>query len=68
VAVDEAILARAKTLRREQPQALADARAVARLLCGVTSPKLSRARLASHPLFGSLSHAPFQEVLERLAN
>lgn len=66
--VDGSVLTRAAGLRREHPQILADNRAMARLLCGVSSPKASRARLASHPLFGSLAHVPFQKVLDKMAN
>jgi ATP-dependent DNA helicase RecQ len=68
VQVDNSLFQRAIALRREHPQVLADQRALARLLCGVTSPKLSRARLASHPLFGACAHVPFQEVLGKLAS
>lgn len=64
--IDDGILRRAASLRREHPQVLADSRAMARLLCGVSSPRASRARLASHPLFGSLAHVPFQNVLVKL--
>lgn len=64
--VDGNVLTRAAGLRREHPQVLADSRAIARLLCGVSSPKASRARLASHPLFGALAHVPFQAVLNKI--
>lgn len=35
-----------------------------RFLCGVTSPKISRARLARHAQFGVLERVPFKRVLE----
>ena len=43
-------------------QALDTPRAVTRLLCGVSSPRLSRARLGSHALFGALAEVPFAQV------
>ncbi len=39
-------------------------RALARFLCGVSSPGVSRAKLAKHPLFGVMAGVPFREVLE----
>jgi ATP-dependent DNA helicase RecQ len=66
VAIDERVLERAVALRAQSSDALADDRALARLLCGLTSPRLSRARLASNALFGALAHVPFAEVLARV--
>ena len=63
--IDESVLARATALRAEHPDLVSEPRALTRFLCGITSPKLSRARLTSHPLFGSLAHAPFADVLAR---
>jgi ATP-dependent DNA helicase RecQ len=54
-----------ETLRREHQDILADPRALARLLCGVSSPMLTRARLTSDPMFAALAHIPFQAVLSR---
>lgn len=51
------------TLRRDHP-VLASPRAVARFLCGITSPALSRARLGRHPLFGSAVDTDFRVVME----
>ncbi|WP_027328320.1 RecQ family ATP-dependent DNA helicase [Marinimicrobium agarilyticum] len=48
----------------EQHQALSQPRQVARFLCGITSPKASRAKLSRHPRFGALAETPFTEVLE----
>jgi len=47
----------------ESEAQLATPRALARFLCGVTTPKLSRAKLGSHRLFGRLERMPFSEVL-----
>jgi|GEM_PF-5385372 len=43
--------------------------ALARFLCGIPSPRLSRARLGKqplgkHPLAGSLTRVPFRTVLD----
>ena len=40
-------------------------RLLARLLCGVSSPRLSRSKLTSHSLFGRLEHIPFTQILTR---
>jgi ATP-dependent DNA helicase RecQ len=63
--MDEAAWRRAVALRREHPDVLGQPRALARLLCGVSSPKLARAKLSSHALFGALADVPFQTVLAR---
>ena len=54
-------------LRAANPGALGETRQSARFLCGLTSPALTRAKLARHPLFGSLETRRFQEVLDLLA-
>lgn len=64
-AVNKAVWADASNLRQEHPQVLDNPRAMARFLCGVTSPSLSRAKLSKHPLFGSLDHLPFGQVMAR---
>ena len=66
VAIDESTWQQVRTLRREHPEILSDPRAMTRFLCGVSSPRLSRARLQSHPLFGTLADVPFREVLSRV--
>ncbi len=50
------------TLHREHP-ALEQPRRLAKFLCGIPSPALSRAKLSRHPQFGSLSRVPFRSVL-----
>jgi len=52
-------------VREENRDALAEARAFARFLCGLTSPRLSRAKLSAHRLFGVLADVPFGDVLQR---
>lgn len=39
-------------------------RALTRFLCGLTSPRISRAKLSRHPLFARLEHVPFKQVLD----
>jgi ATP-dependent DNA helicase RecQ len=65
VHLDEVSLRRASTLRQEIPD-LSNPRAFARFLSGLTSPRLTRSKLKSHPLFGAFAHIPFAEVLQRV--
>jgi len=50
-------------LAAAHPDALGDPRQQARFLCGLSSPALSQARLARHPLFGALEAHRFADVL-----
>jgi ATP-dependent DNA helicase RecQ len=43
---------------------LDEPRSLTRFLCGIPSPRLSRAKLGTHPLSGALDRVPFREVLE----
>ena len=52
-------------LKDEEVGIFKNPRLLARLLCGITSPRLSRAKMTGHNLFGSLAQAPFAEVLQR---
>jgi ATP-dependent DNA helicase RecQ len=52
-----------RELSASHPQALGEARQLARFLCGLTSPATSRARLSRHPSFGALAEQRFVEVL-----
>jgi ATP-dependent DNA helicase RecQ len=67
--IDEALWAQAMALKRKLEQTqrptLSDPLTLARFLCGITSPQLSRTRLSSNPLFGALAQVPFQTVLKR---
>jgi ATP-dependent DNA helicase RecQ len=65
VEIDDALWAKAVALREEYAEELGEPRALARFLCGVSSPWLVRAKLQSHSLFGALGHVPFREVLQR---
>ena len=61
--VDAALIEQTAALRREHPE-INDPVVWARLLCGITSPALSRAKLTSHPLFGACQQQRFADVLE----
>ncbi len=50
--------------RSESAASLLRPRALARFLCGIVSPRVSRAKLRGHPLFGRLGDTPFERVLE----
>lgn len=55
----------AKTLRSRHPAILDSPSRVARFLCGISSPKLTRAKLTKDPLFGAFESVSFRQVLER---
>ena len=61
--VPPSVLAQVERLRQEMPEAMADPRQVARLLCGVSCPSLSKAKLTRHALFGRLERVPFGKVM-----
>jgi len=54
---------RLQRLAAEHAQALPTTRALARFLCGITSPAITKARLSRHPDFGRLAQAPFAQIL-----
>jgi ATP-dependent DNA helicase RecQ len=73
VHLDENRLRQVVSLRRELTsetpeisKALAGPRAFTRFLTGLPSPRLTRAKLKSHPLFGAFAQVPFAEVLRRV--
>jgi ATP-dependent DNA helicase RecQ len=51
-------------LASAHPAALGEPRQQARFLCGLSSPALTRARLARHALYGALADHPFAAVLQ----
>jgi ATP-dependent DNA helicase RecQ len=63
--IDDEVWRQAMALRRQHGDLLREPRALARLLCGLGSPRLSRNKLTSVPLFGALDYVPFPEVLRR---
>ncbi|HEV7518274.1 MAG TPA: ATP-dependent DNA helicase RecQ [Thermoanaerobaculia bacterium] len=70
VHLDENRLRQAASLRREltpeMAKALAGPRAFTRFLTGLPSPRLTRGKWKSHPLFGAFAQVPFAEVLRRV--
>jgi ATP-dependent DNA helicase RecQ len=46
----------------EKAQILKNPHILARFLCGVTSPHLSKAKLNKHALFSVLENVPFQQI------
>jgi ATP-dependent DNA helicase RecQ len=65
IGLDGGILSQVEPLRRRYA-ILREPQSLARFLCGVTSPKLTAARLSSNPLFGAAGHVPFAEVLSAI--
>ncbi len=63
--IDPDVWRRAAALRAEHAGVLSNPRSLARFLCGVTSPRLSRAKLTRNPLFGALAAVPFPVLYER---
>ncbi len=56
-----------QALVEEHPQVFAHKESRARFLCGITSPRATRAKLSRHALFGVMADTPFQIVLEELS-
>jgi ATP-dependent DNA helicase RecQ len=65
VGVDPDVWRKALDLARQQPDPLANPRARARFLCGLSSPRATRSKLQRHALFGALAQVPFPEVLRQ---
>lgn len=62
VPIDDGIWGQIEPLRRSHPEILSDPRAIARLLCGISTPWLAKAKLTRDPLFARLEDAPFATV------
>lgn len=65
--IGESLLLEADNLRGAHPDALSTDRQLARFLCGLSSPALTKARLTKHALFGVLEARAFGEVLDAVA-
>jgi ATP-dependent DNA helicase RecQ len=52
-----------QALRAERHACLKGSRQLARFLCGISSPAVTRARLSRHDAFGLLENHPFEDVL-----
>ena len=55
----------AAQLRQHNREVLGTAPRLAKFLCGIGSPKFTRAKLTKHELFGVFENSPYQQVLER---
>jgi ATP-dependent DNA helicase RecQ len=64
--ITQADLAAIDALRREGHAALRGKRQLARFLCGISSPAVTRDRLSRHDEFGRLESIPFETVLDQL--
>lgn len=64
--VDADLPHQAGSLRQAYPDIFSDPAVLTRFLCGITSPRLIRAKLTSHKLFGSLEQVPYQYVLSQV--
>ena len=53
-------------LATANPAALNSSRAIARFLCGIRSPALTRAKLTKHASFGSCTQTPFDYVMKEV--
>ncbi|VAW79540.1 ATP-dependent DNA helicase RecQ [hydrothermal vent metagenome] len=65
-AISEDILRAAGTLKQERADVLTSSRLLARFLCGITSPRISRNKLNTHVLFGSLEKTSFTDVMAKI--
>ena len=61
--IPDALWSRLQPIVARGGAALATPRSIARFLCGLSSPQISRAKLAKEPLFGTLAETPFPTVL-----
>ncbi len=62
----ESLVTRAEILEitNANSQIFTEAREITKFLCGLTSPRFTKAKLSKHPLFGKLEKIPFMTVLE----
>ena len=64
--VGDSALKAVRELAKAKPELLGEARQRARFLCGLSSPKMIRARMTRDPMFGCCSGIPFDQVLDAL--
>lgn len=63
LAPSDELLRKIEALRKEKYDVLGHPQSIARFLCGVRSPSLSKAKLSSHPLFGAAADIPYSDIL-----
>jgi ATP-dependent DNA helicase RecQ len=61
----DALWDQAKQLHDQHADFLNSPSRLTRFLCGITSPKLTRAKLTKNPLFGVFEKVSYRQVLER---
>jgi len=66
IVVDPHYLKQGIELQETHKKTLVTEVEVARLLCGLSSPAISKARLQRHALFGVLQQVPYRDVLKAL--
>ena len=64
--VGDSALTGLRAVQKKRPAELSEVLQQARFLCGLSSPKSTRARLSREPLYGCCSAVPFDAVLETL--
>ncbi|HHB76788.1 MAG TPA: RecQ family ATP-dependent DNA helicase [Desulfobulbus sp.] len=62
--LDEGLIEELNSLREKFPEALQSPRQAARFLCGISSPRLIKAKLTREALFGSCRELPFARIME----
>ena len=65
--LDSSVISAAEMLQQENPHVLASAVEVTRVLCGVSSPAITKARLHRSEHFASLAHERYQTVLNAIS-
>ena len=64
--VGDSALTGLRAVQKKRPAELSEVLQQARFLCGLSSPKSTRARLSREPLYGCCAAVPFDAVLETL--
>jgi len=64
-AIDDELWHSIISLKQEQSELQNRPRLLARFLCGISSPHLSKAKLTRHTLYGSLENTSFSKILAR---
>ena len=67
IQIPEEVMERLRGLVAEYPEALESSRSAARLLCGLSSPFLTRAKLSKNQLFGQYADIPFGSVMDQVS-
>ena len=62
--LDAGLIEELNTLRGKFPDALQSPRQASRFLCGITSPRLTKAKLTRETLFGTSQELPFARIME----